>query len=80
MSKSILLLFALTIVVIVFCRGPQSYTGVIEGKRYKLDRYNDKYYFWLRDSTALHYLRVDQTTYYRHQVGERVTIPNPYCD
>lgn len=78
MRKSILLLIALALIGATSCRGPQSYTGVIEDKEYIPDAYNDKYYIWLRDSTDLHYIRVDQTTYHRHQVGEKATIPNPY--
>lgn len=78
MRKSILLLIALALIGATSCRGPRSYTGVIEGKEYIPGTYNDKYYIWLRDSTGLHYIRVDQTIYHKHQVGERSTIPNPY--
>lgn len=60
----------------VSCDTPDNYTGVIMRKKYKVDRYRDWYSIVLMTEDGKHSVVVDETTYHKYNIGDKVTLEN----
>lgn len=77
MKKIKILLTALLMgAAVASCDTPDSYTGVIMRKKYKVGRYRDWYSIVLMTEDGKHSVVVDQITYHKYNIGDKVTLEN----
>lgn len=78
MKKIKILLLALIGAAAVSCKEPDYYTGVIVKKKYRAGYYRDWYAIELITNDGKRRVTVDETTYHKYNIGDKVTLENTW--